>query len=225
MTWSTWLFPHRNRDRGFFFRGGVWHEYGTLMRDPRTPRAPRSPRIVRPLDPARLEELALAYVARFATSTGTLSQYLRRKLRERGWEAAAEVDSGPDLAALVARFIAAGYVDDAGFARGRASGLRRRGFGDRRIDQCLRGAGIGDDDRAAARGDKGEARRAALVMARKRGFGPFGAERPDPANRQKQFAAMLRAGHPLDSVRFLIDAASEADALEWVDEAAGDFET
>jgi hypothetical protein len=32
----------------------------------------------------------------------------------------------------------------------------------------------------------------------------------------------LRAGHPLDSVRFLIDAASEADALEWVDEAAGD---
>ena len=192
------------------------------MRPPRTPRAPRPPRIVKPLDPARLEELALAYVARFATSTGKLTQYLRRKLRERGWEAATGAQSGPDLAALVARFIAAGYVDDAGFARGRASGLRRRGFGDRRIDQSLRGAGIGDDDRAAARGDEAQARHAALVLARKRRFGPFGGERSDPAKRQKQVAAMLRAGHPLDSVRFLIDATSEADALEWVDEAAGD---
>ena len=193
----------------------------------RPPRTPRPPRVIRPLDQARLEELALAYVARFATSTGKLMQYLRRKLRERGWESATEGETGPDLAELVARFIAAGYVDDAGFARGRASGLRRRGFGDRRIEQSLRGAGIGDEDRAAARGDAAQARHAALVLARKRGFGPFeagrpDAGRPDPAKRQKQFAAMLRAGHPLDSVRFLIDAASEADALEWVDEAAGD---
>ena len=191
------------------------------MRPPRTPRTPRPARIAKPLDPARLNELALAYVARFATSAGKLIQYLRRKLRERGWEGANE----PDLAALVARLIAAGYVDDAGFARGRASGLRRRGFGDRRIDQSLRGAGIGDDDRAAARGDEAEARTAALVLARKRGFGPFGAERPDPAKRQKQFAAMLRAGHPLDSVRVLIDARTEAEALEWVDEAARDCDT
>ncbi len=191
------------------------------MRPPRTPRTPRPERIAKPLDPARLNELALAYVARFATSAGKLIQYLRRKLRERGWEGANE----PDLAALVARLIAAGYVDDAGFARGRASGLRRRGFGDRRIDQSLRGAGIGDDDRAAARGDEAEARTAALVLARKRGFGPFGAERPDPAKRQKQFAAMLRAGHPLDSVRVLIDARTEAEALEWVDEAARDCDT
>ena len=191
------------------------------MRPPRTPRTPRPARIAKPLDPARLNELALAYVARFATSAGKLIQYLRRKLRERGWEGANE----PDLAALVARLIAAGYVDDAGFARGRASGLRRRGFGDRRIDQSLRGAGIGDDDRAAARGDEAAARTAALVLARKRGFGPFGAERPDPAKRQKQFAAMLRAGHPLDSVRVLIDARTEAEALEWVDEAARDCDT
>ena len=73
--------------------------------------------------------------------------------------------------------------------------------------------------------DEAQARKAALVLARKRGFGPFGAAPADPAKRQKQFAAMLRAGHPLDSVRFLIDAASEADALEWVEEVAGEPET
>ena len=177
--------------------------------------------MVKPLDPPRLEELALAYVARFATSAGKLAQYLKRKLRERGWEAATQ----PDIAALIERFVAAGYVDDAGFARGRAAGLHRRGYGDRRVEQTLRGAGVAEEVRASVQGDEATSRRAALVLARKRKFGPFGAERPDPAKRQKQFAAMLRAGHPLDSVRVLIDAASEAEALEWVDEAAGDPDT
>ena len=193
-------------------------------------RQPRPPRVVKPLDPPRLEELALAYVARFATSTGKLDQYLKRKLRERGWEAQDDSATQPDIAALIERFVDVGYVDDAGFARGRASGLHRRGYGDRRIDQTLRGAGIGEDERAAVLGDEAKGRHAALVFARKRGLGPFGAERPDPCpidpkTRQKQFAAMLRAGHPLDSVRVLIDAASEAEALEWVDEAAGESDT
>ncbi|MCA1661979.1 MAG: RecX family transcriptional regulator [Novosphingobium sp.] len=176
-----------------------------------------------PLDRQRLEELALAYVARFATSAAKLGRYLRRKLRERGWEGAGE----PDPDALVARFVAAGYVDDAGFARARASGLRRRGYGERRVEQALREAGVGEAERADARASEAQARRAALVLARKRGFGPFGASgagraRPDRARREKQLAAMLRAGHRLDTARNLLDAPSEAEALEWVDEAAGD---
>ena len=201
------------------------------MRPPRQPRSPReAPRVVKPLDPPRLEELALAYVARFATSAGKLGQYLKRKLRERGWEAQDDSGAQPDIAALIERFVDAGYIDDAGFARGRASSLHRRGYGDRRVEQSLRGAGIADDVRASVQGDEVASRRAALVLARKRGFGPFGAGRPDPGpidpkTRQKQFAAMLRAGHPLDSVRVLIDAASEADALEWIDEATGDPDT
>ena len=186
--------------------------------------------MVKPLNPLRLEELALAYVARFATSAGKLAQYLKRKLRERGWEAESVSGTEPDIPALIERLVAAGYIDDAGFAQGRASGLRRRGYGDRRVEQTLRGAGIAEEVRASVQGDEAASRRAALVLARKRGFGPFGAERPDPCpidpkTRQKQFAAMLRAGHPLDSVRNLIDAASEAEALEWVDEAAGDSDT
>ena len=196
----------------------------------RQPRQPRPPRVVKPLDPPRLEELALAYVARFATSAGKLGQYLKRKLHERGWEVEGVSGTEPGIPALIERLVAAGYIDDAGFAQGRASGLRRRGYGDRRVDQTLRGAGIAEEVRASVQGDEAASRRAALILARKRGFGPFGAERPDPCpidpkTRQKQFAAMLRAGHPLDSVRILIDAATEADALEWVDEAAGDPDT
>lgn len=171
----------------------------------------------RPLDAARLDELALAYVARFATSAGKLSDYLRRKLRERGWEGEGEAD----IHAIVSRFVELGYVDDAGFARGKAQSLLRRGYGARRIDQALGAAGIAETLREEARGSDAERRRAALVMARKRRFGPFGGGGGlDPAQREKQVAAMLRAGHPLAYAREVVNASSPEALEEWIDEAA-----
>lgn len=172
----------------------------------------------RPLDAARLQELALAYVARFATSAAKLERYLRRKLHERGWEGEGE----PDLGLLVARYVELGYVDDAAYARAKSGSLLRRGYGPRRVAQALGEAGIGEDAREAARVGTGAARRAALALARKRGFGPFGAEKPDRERREKQIAAMLRAGHPLDSAREMVDAPSEAAAGRWAAEMDDD---
>ena len=80
----------------------------------------------KPLDQAALEELALAYVARFATSAGRLAAYCRRKLRERGHFGADDGAAPPDVTALVARFVAKGFVDDVGFARAKADALLRR---------------------------------------------------------------------------------------------------
>ncbi len=167
--------------------------------------------IRRPLDSVRLEQLALAYVARFATSAAKLDGYLKRKLRERGWLGE---DEAP-VAALVAKFVAAGYIDDAAFARSRTSGLLRRGYGQRRITQALGAAGIASEVREAARPGPGEQRRAALAMVRKRGFGPYGAEPLERERREKQIAALLRAGHRLDSARDLVDAPSIAAAEDW----------
>lgn len=168
-----------------------------------------------PLDTARLEELALAYVARFATSAAKFETYLKRKLRERGWDG----DGEPDLAALVGRYVELGYVDDEAFARAKAGGLLRRGYGPRRVGQALAAAGIAGELRETVRASEGEERKAALLMARKRGFGPFGGEALDRARREKQIAAMLRAGHPLDSARELVDAESVEAAEDWAAEA------
>lgn len=179
------------------------------------PHLPTAKRPPRPLDATGLEELALAYVARFATSAAKLEAYLARKLRERGWEGEGEAP----VAALVARFVAAGYVDDAAYARSKSAGLLRRGYGERRIGQALGAAGISPALREEVRAGKGAARRAALAMARKRAFGPFGPEIPDRARREKQIAAMLRAGHPLDSARELVNAPDIAAAEQWVAEA------
>lgn len=181
----------------------------------------RSRRVAKPLDAARLDELALAYVARFATSAGKLAAYLRRKVRERGWNGDGEVN----IPAIVERFVSRGYVDDAGFARARAQGLLRRGFGARRIDQALNAAGIARDLREAVSGSERDARAAALAFARKRRLGPFGRcsadqdqVRLDPVTCGKQVAAFLRAGHPLASARALVNADSITQAEEWADE-------
>lgn len=178
----------------------------------------RERRVPRPLNRQKLDEMALSYVARFATSAGKLSDYLRRKLRERGWEGEGE----PDVAVIVDRFTQLGYIDDAVFARGKAQGLLRRGYGARRIDQALGAAGIAEPLREDARGTEMERRRAALIMARKRRFGPFGLTdegvRLDPALREKQVAAMLRAGHPLALVREVVNAVSQQALEEWIDE-------
>lgn len=163
----------------------------------------------------RLEELALAYVARFATSAAKLEAYLARKLRERGWEGE---QSAADPAAIAARFASLGYIDDEAYARAKSGSLLRRGYGARRVRQALGQAGIAaevQDEVAAAEGDR---RRAALTFARKRGFGPFGKIEPDRDLRRKQVAAMLRAGHDLDSAAKMVDARSEAEAEAWAAE-------
>jgi regulatory protein len=172
-------------------------------------------RVPKPLDAARLEELALAYVARFATSRAKLEAYLVRKLRERGWEGEGEAP----IMALAERFVAAGYVDDAAFARAKSGSLLRRGYGQRRVTEALGAAGIGEDIRAEVRAGEGARRQAALTMARKRRLGPFGPPPADRAAREKQIGAMLRAGHGLDSARELVNAATVEAAEEWAAQA------
>lgn len=180
-------------------------------------------RTPKPLDRARLEELALAYVARFATSAGRLEAYLLRKLRQRGW--ADEGEDEPDLEGLVHRFVERGWVDDAGWGRMRAAGLLARGYGARRVEEALRAGGIDEDLRAELAPDEYARREAAAAHARRRRFGPFATTTGGDAQergkiREKHLAAMLRAGHDFAAAVTVVDAASEEEVARWVGEAA-----
>jgi regulatory protein len=158
----------------------------------------RGARPPRPLDRKRLEELALRYVGKYATSRAKLIAYLERKLRERGWSEAEE----PGLEALASRFSELGYVDDASYALSKSRALISRGYGRRRLEEKLRQAGIDETDGREAREHAGaEALDAALRYARRRRIGPFASELPDRAAREKAIAAMVRAGHDLDMAR------------------------
>ncbi len=169
-----------------------------------TTRRERKPK--KPLTAESLNWFALRYVERYATTREKLRKYLNGKLYERGWsgEGSAPID------ALVDRFAELRYVDDRSYGETRAKSLERRGYGLRRVDQALLAAGIDSEMREDIRGevDEGEA---ALAYARRKRIGPFADEKPGPELKQKQFAAMVRAGHSFDRVKAILGADTEED--------------
>jgi regulatory protein len=174
---------------------GLWHKKGAM-------KPSRARRPLPSLDEARLNELALRYVGRFATTRAKLRSYLARKLRERGFEG----DREPDLGAIAERFAAQGYVDDSAYALAKSQSLAGRGYGKRRLMQTLRSAGVQEAEGEAAREHADtEAIAAALRFARRRRVGPFGADAPmDPRQREKALAAMIRAGHAFALARAIV---------------------
>jgi regulatory protein len=174
----------------------LWHNHGAVRQERRNKPRP-------PLDDAALERLALFYVGRYATTRAKLASYLRGKIDERGWQD----QSRPDVERLVGHFVALGYINDAAFAEARAASLPRRGYGGRRVHQALRAAGIDQADAEGATGqiDAG-AWAAALRFAERKRIGPFAAAAADRQAREKAFAAMMRAGHPVDLARRVVNA-------------------
>ena len=155
-----------------------------------------------PLEKEKLNELALYYVGRYATTRAKLSAYLARKVRDRGWQG----EDGPDIERLVERFAETGLVDDASFALAKSRSLSERGYGRGRVRQALRAAGIEEADGEAAHELAAEqAVEAAVRFARRRRIGPFAAQSPDRAAREKALAAMIRAGHGFELAKAVID--------------------
>ena len=173
----------------------VWHNQGGM------PQVPRRP--VPPLDRPALERLALRYVERFATTRGRLSDYLRRKVRERGWK---DDEPSSDPVAIAERMAELGYIDDRAYGEAKATAMARRGLGARRVAGALHQAGVrGEDAEAIAPGVEERTLDAAIAFARRRRLGPFADSVADRALREKQIGAMLRAGHSPSLARRIAD--------------------
>ncbi|HET7708848.1 MAG TPA: regulatory protein RecX [Sphingomicrobium sp.] len=161
-----------------------------------TSRRPRPP-----LTKETLAELAFAYVGRFATTRAKLARYLARKLRERGWDG----PEPPPVERIVERCATNGFIDDAAFALAKARSLTARGYGEGRVRQALRAAGVGDGDSEPARRLAGqEAVEAALRLARRKRIGPFAATAMERNVREKALAAMIRSGHGFALARAIV---------------------
>jgi regulatory protein len=196
----------------------LWHKHGIVSR-----RFP-SDRSRKPLGAARLDELALAYVARFATSRAKLTRYLARKVRESDW--ADDSDAMAACEAIADRMERLHFLDDKQYAAMRAGAMTRRGLGVRRVKAQLFVDGIDPGDSSEAIGEaEGQAVAAAVGFARRRRFGPFATRSgDDPKDRERQVAAFARAGHSLALARRILAVPpGDADALAALDgEAALD---
>ena len=157
----------------------------------------------RAIDAALLEEWALSYLGRYASTAENLRQVLRRRVRRRltvegagDREGAAAAEKLID--ALVKRYRETGLVNDAAYAAGRARRGVAQGRSLRRIAAGLAAKGVGAADAAAAiaalRDETIEPDlAAAIAFARRRRLGPFRRD-PLPRERAAELAAFARAG-------------------------------
>ena len=175
----------------------------------------RSPDQAPPPDEAALHAAALSYLARYSATQANLLRVLGRSISR--WANAANAPAAATEAplaaarAVVARLVAAGAVDDAGFAAGRARTLRRAGRSSRAIAAHLQAKGV-PAALAALPDDPAAELAAALLYAARRRMGPFRPE-PDAAARPRDLARMARAGFPAATAYAALDLpADEAEA-------------
>jgi regulatory protein len=172
---------------------------------------------------ASLENAALAYLARFATTAKGLTEVLMRRVHRAAHHHGTDPAEGRALVdTIVVRYRDAGLIDDATFAQARARTLFARGVAVRAVVFRLRRKGVSDDDIAAAiagldpeSGDSADTRAldraAARTLARRRRLGPW---RRGPAGedaRGRDLAALARAGFSYGIAREVIDGAADDD--------------
>jgi regulatory protein len=154
------------------------------------------------IDNSLIEEWALSYLGRYASAAENLRQLLRRRVRRRiGGDAEAAAEAFRLVDALIARYAAAGLLDDVAYAAGRARRGIAQGRSLRRIAVGLAAKGVGPADAAAALaalrdGDGDPELAAACAFARRRRLGPFrtASSQGPVADRQRELAAFARAG-------------------------------
>lgn len=160
-----------------------------------------------------LEKAASFYLERYASSRENLRRVLMRRVAKAARGDADAVEEGRVLVeALLARYVAAGLLDDARYAEAKAAGLARAGASRFQIRGKLlqKGVARGEIDRAVValdeRGEGSEIAAASALIRRKR-LGPYRSADTRAAHRQKDLAAMARAGFAIDLAQRLLRAA------------------
>jgi regulatory protein len=156
---------------------------------------------------AYLERAALAYLERYASSAENLRRVLTRKVERRC--RLRDEEPGPFMPLVettVRRTVESGLVDDRRYAEARAASLRRRGGSARLIRAKLAAKGVEREAAAAALADDTDdaERVAAEALARRRRLGPY-RTRDRAAHRDRDMAALARAGFPYGLARSVID--------------------
>ena len=173
----------------------------------------------KPATQERLRKAALYYIDRYATSAAHLRSVLMRRVSR----SARLHDTNPQegeawIEEIVSDLVSRNLVDDRAFAETRSLSLHRGGASRRKIAMNLKSKGVGQDDIEAALRSLEETHAnaeftAARNYARRRRFGPWRNADEREARRDRDLAAMARAGFSFQMAQRLIDAA-DIDTLE-----------
>lgn len=176
-------------------------------------------RTPRKVTPQSLENAALHYLGRFASSSENLRRVLMRRVERSVRLHDSDRDEGrAAVDRIVARFQASGLVDDRAYAEGRTIALHRRGVPARGIRARLAEKGVASGHIEAALAGLAETGdntdfAAAVNLARRRRLGPYRSSSARTDTREKDLAALARAGFSYDVARRIVEAET-TDELE-----------
>ncbi len=180
------------------------------MAESRMTRGPRTPRKI---TAQRLENMALYYLGRYASSSANLKRVLMRKVERAATAHDADPAEGAKLIEdLVERYRRSGLIDDRAYAAQKAASLQRRGASRFGIKGKLRQKGLpGELIDAALQGLEEQGGGAselasACALVRRRRLGPYREKGKRAAMRDKDLAALSRAGFGFEVARRVLDA-------------------
>lgn len=156
-----------------------------------------------------LENAALHYLQRYASSAWNFRQVMRRKVkRSCDFHKTAPEDFYPMVDELVERYKASNLLNDRTFAEARVSALRRQGRSAGVIYAQLQAKGLSRDDIETALnayndscGSDNPELDAAIRLARRKRLG----QAKDPETRRKELAKLGRAGFGYEIARAALD--------------------
>ena len=160
----------------------------------------RRTKITRKVSAASLENAALYYLGRFATSSGNLRQVLERRIMRAAKHHDTDIEACKQLVGdLIQRYLESGILNDGIYAQAQAASMNKRGKSLRAIRARLRQKAVSSDliDDAfavlASEVDQPDLA-AAIDYARKRRLGPYRRNTGKPENPKKVLAALARSG-------------------------------
>lgn len=173
----------------------------------------RRRKVPRKASKSHLENAALHYLERFASSSQNLRNVLLRRVKRSAYHHGTDPDEGAIwVDDIVTRFLESGLLDDKVYADGRARSLHARGNSQKAIRMKLRAKGVEahliEDalETIADEADEDVDLIAALRFAKRRRLGPY----RDPVRREelreKDMAAVARAGFSYHIARQIIEA-------------------
>jgi len=177
---------------------------------------PSGPRKKQPrkVSPRYLENAALHYLKRYSATVSQLKRVLLRRVdRSLRFHGGDRAEAAGWVDALADKLVRNGLVNDQAYAEQKAHSLRASGRSSRVIAQKLRLKGVSAElvERKLAEATSEVSEDAAArIWARKKRLGPF---RRDASTRreyrQKDLAALARAGFPFSIAKKIIDGAAE----------------
>ncbi|HET8726738.1 MAG TPA: regulatory protein RecX [Alphaproteobacteria bacterium] len=176
----------------------------TVTRKPR--RGPRK------ATPQYLQNAALYYLERYASSAENLRRVLMRRVELSARAHDTDRDEGArQVDAIIRRCLDNGLLDDSRYASARVRSLARRGDSPRAIRAKLAQKGVPEDAVEAAFAELVEETpdpelRSAVRLARRRRLGPFRPDETRAGHKDRDLAALARAGFSFDVARRVIEA-------------------